>query len=189
MTGLSWIADVLAAVMIATAIYCAGRLVVARVLPLRIERDADMAHLLMGVAMAGMLVRGLHVLPDAVWEAVFAVVAAWFGWRAIRRTGHHLAHLVSAGTMVYMLVAVSARAPGGTGMAGMGGMSGGAELAWPALALALAVFMLGNAAWRLDRLTAVAGAGGTAAVAAPRLSGCCQIAMSLTMAYTLIMMM
>ncbi|HET7016584.1 MAG TPA: DUF5134 domain-containing protein [Streptosporangiaceae bacterium] len=51
--------------------------------------DVDGLHVLMGVAMAGMLLPQLRVLPEQVWEVVFGLGALWFGWLAIasRRTG------------------------------------------------------------------------------------------------------
>lgn len=57
MTGPSWLADVLAAVVISVALFSAGRLIASRGRPRRGEVDADGVHVLMGVAMAGMLDR------------------------------------------------------------------------------------------------------------------------------------
>jgi len=74
-TGL---AHALAALMIAVSLYCAGRLAVARARRRITERDADLAHVAMGVAMAGMLVPRLNPLWDGAWEPIFAVSAAWF---------------------------------------------------------------------------------------------------------------
>jgi hypothetical protein len=80
----SWLSDTFAAVTLAIAVYCAARLVVAGARRRESELDADGVHLLMGVAMAGMLVPALSFGPAAAWEAVFAVAAAWFAWQAIR---------------------------------------------------------------------------------------------------------
>ena len=66
------------------AVYCAGRLAVSRVRGRDTELDTDGLHVLMGVAMAGMLEPGLSPVPGTVWRAVFAAAAAWFAWQAIR---------------------------------------------------------------------------------------------------------
>src|SRR5690349_1512797 len=51
--GPSWLAVPLAVVMIATAIYCAGRLAAACLWRRSTEIEADSVHVVMGVAMAG----------------------------------------------------------------------------------------------------------------------------------------
>ncbi len=84
MTGPHWLAGLLAAVMIMIAACCAVRLAAWRRRHRITEVDADGIHLLMGVAMAGMLVPRLSALPGTAWEAVFAVAAAWFAWQAAR---------------------------------------------------------------------------------------------------------
>ena len=168
MTGPSWLAGVLAVTMIATAGYCASRLIIARAHQRRDERDVDLVHTVMGVAMAGMLVSWLNPLPDVVWAAMFGAATGWFGWRTWRgrqhRTHvggsdqspyrHHVPHLVMCGAMVYMLLAagavVSATHPGMT----MGGPAAAGRL--PLLALVLAVFMVGYVMWQADRLPALA---------------------------------
>jgi hypothetical protein len=167
-TGPSWLAGVLAVAMIATAGYCASRLIIARAHQRRDERDVDLVHTVMGVAMAGMLVSWLNPLPDVVWAVMFGAAAGWFGWRAWRgrqhRTHvggsdqspyrHHVPHLVMCGAMVYMLLAagavVSATHPGVT----MGGPAAAGR--FPLLALVLAVFMVGYVMWQADRLPALA---------------------------------
>ena len=168
MTGPSWLAGILAVIMIATAAYCATRLVIARAHRRPDERDVDLVHTVMGVAMAGMLVSWLNPLPDGVWAVMFGAGTGWFGWRAWRGrrvrthvtgTGqsphrHHVPHLVMCGAMVYMLLAASAAASAsGTGTA-MGGVAAAGR--FPLLALVLAVFMVGYVMWQADRLPALA---------------------------------
>ena len=84
MTGPSWLAGILAVIMIATAGYCATRLIIARAHRRADERDVDLVHTVMGVAMAGMLVSWLNPLPDGVWAVMFGAATGWFGWRAWR---------------------------------------------------------------------------------------------------------
>jgi hypothetical protein len=179
----TWLAGVLAAVMIATAVYCASRLASSRARRCGTERDADLVHAVMGVSMGGMLVTRLNPLPNMVWAVLFGMAAVWFGGQIWRRAGvHHVPHLVMCGAMVYMLLAASA-AP-----KAMGSM-GGAR--FPLIALVLALAMIGCVVWQAERLssrvTPVVN-GQTAARLSPRLAACCQIAMSLTMGYMLIML-
>ncbi len=162
----SWLTDSVAAIMLATAVYCAGRLVVARLRPSRVEHDSDIAHLLMGVAMAGMLLPHLDPLDDTVWEAVFAAATLWFaarlffGWRAgdaaRRVAGHHVLHLVLSAAMLYMYLAQptgKAGSTASTGMAGMSGMGGatGGGVRYPTAALALALLLCAFAVVVIDR--------------------------------------
>jgi Domain of unknown function (DUF5134) len=177
MASPAWLADLFASVMLLTAGYCASRLILARTEQRPTERDVDFAHVLMGLAMAGMLVPrltplGSRSLWDAAWWAggwaiVFGALAVWFGWRISRfyrsagrltpASAHHLPHLVMSGAMVYMLVAVSRPAAGG-GTAGAMGMGAGAGsgIRFPLLAIVLAQFMAGYVMWAADRLPALA---------------------------------
>jgi Domain of unknown function (DUF5134) len=165
--GPPWLAGAFAAVMILIAAYSAGRLLLAQRRGRRTETDADALHAVMGTAMAGMLVPRLNVLPASVWAAVFAIGAAWFGWHAIRRRGlsipgasqcrYPVPHLVECAAMVYMLLPSAASRPAhaGPGMA-MPGMSAGPAADFPALAVILALFMIGYIIWATDRLAALA---------------------------------
>jgi hypothetical protein len=164
-----WLAGLLAGIMIVTSAYCASRLVIARAARHREERDVDLVHMVMGVAMAGMLVSWLNPLPDRVWAAMFGAAAGWFGWRAWpgRQApaaaaagdgrpshGHHVPHLVMCGAMVYMLLAARAVTAGARIGPAMGGTAAAGR--FPVLALVLAVFMVGYVMWQADRLPALA---------------------------------
>ena len=65
MGGPAWLTDIFAGVMITVAAYCAGRLVVARWWRRPTDVDSDGMHVVMGVAMAGMLVAGLRFARPA----------------------------------------------------------------------------------------------------------------------------
>jgi hypothetical protein len=167
MTTPSWILDVFAAIMLVTAAVSAARLVADR--PRRrgiADAGVDAAHLLMGIAMAGMLVASLATLPNGVWVVIFAVMTAWFArcvYRESRGRGtrvlvdsHHSPHLVHSAAMVYMFAAVSTSMAGhGPGMSGMGGASGTAmqTLNAPVVALIFALLLAGYAVMDLDRLS------------------------------------
>lgn len=179
MAGPSWLAPGLAAVMIATAVYCAGRLAAARLWRRSTEVEADSVHIVMGVAMAGMLLPRLSPVPARAWEAVFGAAGAWFAYQAVRgrlrrnaaasgwRCAHPVPHLVESAAMVYMLAVLPGAWPGWSGrataMPGMGG--GGAAPGGSLLALAviLALFMIGYVLWTADQLTSLAHAPAAAA--------------------------
>ena len=179
MAGPSWIAATLAAVMILTALYCAGRLAASRLWHRATEVDADVVHIVMGTAMAGMLLPQLSPLPGSAWEAVFGAGAAWFAFQAVRgRRGspaggwwcsQPVPHLVESAAMIYMLVAVPGSAPAASGqlmtMPGMTGGYTGAGSSLRAVAVVLAFFMVGYVLWAADQLASLSRA--TTAVPAP----------------------
>jgi hypothetical protein len=176
MAGPPWLAGAFAAIMILTAAYSASRLVVSRLRGRATEFDADALHVVMGTAMAGMLMPPLAVLPGSAWAAVFAVAAAWFGWHTIRarslgdsgrsRCRYPVPHLIECAAMLYMLLPVHSVRPAhgeaGMAMPGMGAAAGPAG-SFPALAVVLALSMLGYIVWTTDRLTSLARAKTTAA--------------------------
>jgi Domain of unknown function (DUF5134) len=170
----AWILDIFAAIMLVVAAMSAARLVAARLVAARpwqqgAQRaalaDIDIAHLLMAIAMAGMLTASLQTLPNAAWSVIFAVMTAWFGYRVVRDAqvrgvralagGHCAPHLIHAGAMVYMFVALTAPATHRSGgMGGMGGgMSGMGTLQLPLLAFIFALVLIGYSVWDLDQLS------------------------------------
>ncbi len=200
MAGPSWLADGFAAVMIVTAVYSASRLALSRLRGLATEADADGLHALMGTAMAGMLVPRLALLPASVWAVVFGVTGSWFAVCAIRAQGARplrsarcrfpVPHMIECIAMLYMLLA----APGtqGAAMPGMG-TSPASLGGFPALAVVLAMFMIGYVMWATDRLAAlararIAPAGDGGPVLAPKLAACGKLAMGITMGYMLLVM-
>jgi Domain of unknown function (DUF5134) len=172
MGGPAWLTGTFAAASLAVAVYCAGRLIAARRWRRPTELDTDGAHVVMGAAMAGMLVSGLRTLPSTIWEAVFAAGAAWFGYRMLQarrgarlspwRTSHPLPHLVECGAMVFMFLILPASAP-------VEGTAGGVSMTMTAtesrfsfLTLPLALFLFGYVVWLGDRVTVYAPALATA---------------------------
>ena len=199
MGGPAWLTGIFAALMITVAIYCSGRLAAARRWRRPTEVDADAGHVFMGVAMAGMLVAGLRVMPAGAWEAVFAAGAAWFGWRMLRarrgapaspwRCGHPAPHLAECAAMLYMAGVIPPLA-GRSPAAGMAAMSApGSRFSF--LALLLALLMFGYVVREADRLTARPPAPAVlqAPYLAPRCAALCKIAMGITMGYMLVLMM
>jgi len=176
MAGPSWLAWTFAGVMIIVAGYCLTRLATSWRQHRPSDHRVDGIHVLMGVAMAGMLVPRLRVFWTGGWEVVFAVGAAWFGWLAIRefrgrptmggRPGHHLQHVLACGAMLYMYLPLAIVAKAAAGGSAMGGMAaGGAHFRTLALVLALALF--GYVVWTVDRLSSLAPVATLAARSAP----------------------
>jgi hypothetical protein len=217
MAGPSWLAAAFAAVMLVTAVYCAGRLAASRLWRRETEVDADAVHMVMGVAMAGMLLPRLSPLPGSVWEVVFGAGAAWFAWQVARRlsaqreagasrwrSAHPVPHLVECAAMIYMFAVAPGSSLGGAmPMPGMGRQ--GADGSVLALAVVLALFMVGYVLWTADQLTSLARAGVPATrgaatpdraaqlhaspALAPALAACSKIAMGITMGYMLLVML
>jgi hypothetical protein len=213
-----WLTAIFAAVMLTVATYCAGRLAVTRRWQRPTELDTDAGHVLMGVAMAGLLVARLRILPAATWEAVFAAGAAWFAWQLVRsrrrtaaaswRCLHPAPHLVECAAMLYMFFAAAPL----TARAAAAGMAGLTPSRFSVLALLMALFMVGYVVRVADRLPlrtpalalaaapAIPAPAGSPAPAghvtttprpslAPRCAALCKIAMGLTMAYMLVLML
>lgn len=198
MTGPAWLAALSAALMLLIAASCAVRLAIWRLRGRDTEPGADGLHVLMGVAMAGMFEPRLSPAPTSAWQAVFTAGAVWFAWQAVstrtqrRRSrswcAHPTPHAVECATMTYMLL--PARPVGHAlpmAMAGMNG-SGGIAARNPALALILALFMLGYILWTTDQLATRRAHAATTALA-PRFAACYKLVMSIAMAYMLITML
>ena len=211
-TGPGWLGWLFAAVMLGTAAYCAGRLAVAWRSRRPTGYAVDLTHILMGSAMAGMLVPGLGFAPAGLWQATFAAAGCWFAAQAVRgltrgglgpaqgwpgaaghtAAGHTAAgpfvHLLACGAMLVMLAAPASVARPAT-MAARGGPL-------PVLAILCAVGLLASVVLATDRLTVLtpvpAGAqaprGSAGAPMSLRLAACCDIAVGVTMGYLLILM-
>jgi hypothetical protein len=163
----AWILAALAALMLVVAAVSATR-IAATWRRDAFVADTDAAHLLMAIAMAGMLAPSLGTLPDTPWEIVFCLLAAWFAWRVARdaRTnglralagGHCAPHLVHSASMLYMFLAVTAPAARTGAAGGMGGMFAGAgsaamTLSVPTLAFVFAFVLVGYGVWDIDQLS------------------------------------
>jgi hypothetical protein len=207
MTGPGWLGWLFAVVMLGTAAYCAGRLAVAWRSRRPTGYAVDLTHILMGSAMAGMLVPGLGFAPAGLWQVTFAATGCWFAAQAARgltrrgrvaaqgwpgAAGHTSAgpfvHLLACGAMLVMLAAPASVARPAA-MAARGGPL-------PVLAILCAVGLLASVVLATDRLTVLtpvpAGAqaprGSAGEPMSLRLAACCDIAVGVTMGYLLILM-
>jgi Domain of unknown function (DUF5134) len=186
----AWILETFAAMMVLVAEVSAGQVVIARAWTRRGAGGIAVSQLLMGIAMTGILVSGLRILPNAVWEAVFAVMTAWFAWCLWRENrgraaasaahGHYVPHLVHSAAMLYLFAAMagpSAAGPGGMSGMAWGSAGGMPTLHAPMLALIFVLLLVAFAVYDLDRRAGVDGyfqvagsqlAGSGLAAAAPR---------------------
>jgi Domain of unknown function (DUF5134) len=142
----AWILDILAAMMVLVAEVSAGQLLIARAWTRRGGAGAGILvfRLLTGIAMAGILVPGLSILPNAAWETAFAVITAWFAWCLWRENrgrgaaavahGPYAPHLVQSAATLYMFAALAGpSAAGSSGAGGMSGMEWGPAVGMPVL--------------------------------------------------------
>lgn len=166
MTFSSWLAYGIAVLMVTISIYCVLRIVLAAPMGRRNHHDINVAHLLMGLAMAGMFVPRWRVLPVGVWEVVFAAVGTYFlilSMRFVAQRGvagvddehvhhvsHYAIHLVMAGAMFYMLWLTTSAGLGTSMSMSMSGPQRGVRD--PTFTLALVVVLVGLAIWQLDAL-------------------------------------
>jgi len=184
-TNPGWLNDIFAAVMLVVAIYSAGRLVAGRAWSRPTHRDVDVAHVLMGTAMSGMLVSDLNPVPNGAWEVVFSLLAVWFVWRCyqfvadpstgigydqhVHRLSRRLIHLVMSLAMLYMFLAASPSAVGSGGSMAMGAATGPATN-FVLIPLAFIVALFASAIWELDRIGRLSPSRATQGQATPAFS-------------------
>ena len=213
MLGRAYVDGSLAAVALATAAYCAGRLIDAALRGRRVEHAVDVTHVVMGVGMASMLVSNLSFVGATVWMAVFAVLAAWSVLHIIvgslSRHGcshdawHYGGHVLSAGAMLYMYNAPTAARDGmkmampsasqGTHPVTVAPLLatvlfGYAILVMSRIPAAAAVSTHGEG-WRGDRRSFARGADGDVLPPAPRAGLVCDAVMSLATGIMLVTML
>jgi Domain of unknown function (DUF5134) len=113
-----WLVALGEVVAVSVAVLTAGRTVAALVRHQRLAWDAEVLHLAMAVAMAGMLSPSAAVVPSPVWLAVFAASGGWFAWRSstlARRqvsrevVGGGLVHVGGCAAMVFMFLVVPSK--------------------------------------------------------------------------------
>ncbi len=186
MTMAPWLCDGGALAMLGIGALYAVRICVGIFRRAALSWDAELIHLGMGLAMAGMLDKRLAVGPPLVWLAFFCAAGAWFALRnavAARRQpssqllGSALVHVGGCAAMVYMLAVAPSMGSmvdladlicgsRTLGMQATGSVSPAAPWTGPALALGV-VLLAGVACTALSRLRPF-GAADTAASEAQR---------------------
>ena len=158
----SGLAYAIAVLMLGISVSCACRIALARRLGRRSHHDVDLAHLLMGLAMAGTFVPGWRIAPTGTWEVVFAAVGTYFLFLSARcvargnvtgddhgrHVSHSAIHLVLAGTMSYMFWLTTSMGLSASMTMSVSGSPRGVRD--PTFTLALVVVLVGALIWQLD---------------------------------------
>ena len=103
----SWLYYLFAVAMLAVAAYGLILLAVAVVARMTGGRDVDIAHIFMGVSMAGMFVSDWAFGPSAIWELIFTVLLVWFVVQSIQSViafGIHLTHYLIHAAMSFAML-------------------------------------------------------------------------------------
>ena len=201
------VAAILAAVMATTALYCAGRLVVAPLRGRASERGVDFLHVVMGSVMAATLLGLLGRRWDVVWVLGFAGAGFWYLREGlVHRSRHSLQHGVGSVAMLAMVTAGTAPYAAGAGrplsrlgeMPGMAGMGSGRLGVLAPSGVLLAALAVGLLALTAADTVQVVRAGGAEAPGradgpardrlAPRCATGCRLVMGVAMAVALLAM-
>lgn len=149
-----WLYDLFAAAMLSVAAYATIQLVLSLARRDRAGRDIDVAHLFMGVAMAGMFEPHWTFWPNWFWEAAFAILLVWFVTRSlqsVQRFGLHVPHQgIHAAMSLAMLFMYwfPANSSGSSSMS-MGTSSSSHAVLDPGIGLLLAFLFFGSAIFTL----------------------------------------
>lgn len=153
----SWLYYLFGGLMFLVAAYCAILFLGSLSSRTTTGRDVDVAHILMGLAMAGMFVPAWSFGPSWLWVTVFAVLVVWFvarGVLALQHEGPHIPHtaihaLMSLAMMLMYWFPMSGESAGGSMMSGgMSATNSPAHLD-PGLGYLLAALFLGSAVFTL----------------------------------------
>ena len=151
----SWLYYLFGLLMLAVAGYSVTLLVFSVTGRHHSGRDVDIAHIFMGVSMAGMFVTRWAFGPSAVWEFIFAALLIWFVVRSVKsiqRFGLHKPHEAIHAAMSFAMLLMYLYPVGATsrvsGTMSMSAATGGARLD-PGLGFLLAVTFLASAVFTL----------------------------------------
>jgi hypothetical protein len=211
----TWLADLFAGVMLAVAAYSLARPIYAGRYHRQANLDTDATHVLLGLALAGLLAPSVSVLPRTtwatdIWAAIFAAATVWFAWRLTTTPRADLARyasvLIACAAMVFIQLDPTYAASGGgtTAMPGMPGMaagsSAGSAFRTPTLALLFAFAVTAFAVLATDRIALLAADGSTTEPAetastvtrsliASRATIACHVAVGVVLSYLLVLML
>jgi hypothetical protein len=162
----TWLAYGFAVIMVSVSIYCIGRLALARWLARRNHYAVNISHVLMGIAMVGMLVPRWNWIPSGLWEGIFGVISLYFlvmSARFVARHGvrgsdddhvhhlsHNLIHMVMGCAMLYMYWLGMPITSSSTSAMSMSGPPSGAGD--PGLTLIIIAILFASAIWQLDSI-------------------------------------
>jgi hypothetical protein len=153
-TAPSWLYHLFAVLMLAVAAYCLTLLILSVKERRMSGWDVDIAHVCMGVSMAGMFITAWAFGPAWAWELLFFVLMIWFIARSIQSVQefglhlpHYAVHALMSFAMLMMYVFPGATRAGSSPSMGMSA-AGGSRLD-PGLALLLAFSFFASAIFTL----------------------------------------
>ena len=149
----SWLYYLFALAMLAVAAYGLVLLPVSAAIRRTVGWDVDIAHIFMGVSMAGMFVPGWAFGPRAIWELIFTLLLVWFVVQSIQSEiafGIHLTHyLIHAAMSFAMLLMYVFPAGASSGAMSMSMASSSSARIDPGLSLLLAFAFFASAVFTL----------------------------------------
>jgi hypothetical protein len=148
----SWLYYLFALAMLLVAAYNLSLLVLSIRPPDPAGRDVDVAHVFMGVAMAGMFVPGWAFWPDWFWLASFFILMVWFITRtalSVERFGLHVPHEGIHALMAFSMLLMYWFPVSAAGGAMSMSMSSSHAMLDPGIGLLVIVLLLGSAIFTL----------------------------------------
>ncbi len=149
----AWLYYLFAVAMLAVAAYGLALLATSVAIRRSAGWDVDIAHLFMGVSMAGMFVTGWAFGPSAIWELIFTLLLVWFLVQSIQSViafGIHLTHyLIHAAMSFAMLLMYVFPAGASSGAMSMSMASSSSARIDPGLSLLLAFVFFASAIFTL----------------------------------------
>jgi hypothetical protein len=212
----AWLYYLFALLMLAVAAYSLVLLVVSVAIRRTTGWDVDIAHIFMGVSMAGMFVADWAFGPSATWELIFTALLVWFLVQSVQSViafGIHLTHyLVHAAMSFAMLLMYVFPASASSGAMSMTMASSSHARIDPGLSLLLAFVFFTSAIFTLASpikgvshhgrhslayatsgsngppAPAPAARGGVGLITAPWLEDASHVVMAVSMGFMLILM-
>ncbi len=150
----SWLYYLFGLVMLTVAAYSVALLILSVTGRHHSGRDVDIAHICMGISMAGMFVAKWAFGPSAMWELIFTTLMVWFIVRSIQSVqtfGLHKPHetIHAFMNLAMLLMYLFPRASTAGAMSMSMAMSSGAAKLDPGIGFALAVTFFASAIFTL----------------------------------------
>jgi hypothetical protein len=149
----SWLYYFFALAMLAVAAYGLALLAVSVATRWTAGWDVDVAHLFMGVSMAGMFIAGWAFGPRAIWELIFTALLVWFLAQSVQSVitygihlTHYLIHAAMSFAMLLMYLYPAGARPGAISMSMASSSNARVD---PGLSLLLAFAFLASAVFTL----------------------------------------
>jgi hypothetical protein len=149
----AWLYYLFALAMLAVAAYGLVLLAVSVTIRRTAGWDVDVAHVFMGVSMAGMFVADWAFGASAIWELIFTVLLVWFVVQSIQsviafgiHVTHYLIHAAMSFAMLLMYVVPAGARSGTMSMAMASSSSGRID---PGLSFLLAFVFFASAVFTL----------------------------------------